>query len=102
MVKSRRSASSDASPNTLSLRMSSSSPLPRLGSSDSSLGFLRNVAVSMTLPPWKSTWTSRKRRPMMRELRNSSRTSSGRALVATSKSLGLRSRSRSRTPPPTR
>jgi hypothetical protein len=40
--------------------------------------------------------------PMMRALRNSARTCSGVALVATSKSLGVMPSSRSRTQPPTR
>ena len=44
----------------------------------------------------------RKRRPMIRQLRKRARTSSGRALVAMSKSFGLPPRSRSRTQPPTR
>ena len=50
-------------------------------------------------PPLKKTCTSRKRRPMIRLLRKSLRNSPGRALVTTSKSLGLFPRSRSRTPP---
>ena len=47
------------------------------------------------------TWTSRKRRPMMKARRNSGFTCSGVASVAMSKSLGSMPSSRSRTAPPT-
>ena len=50
----------------------------------------------------KKTCTRRKRRPMTREFRNNSLMSLGVALVATSKSLGVRPSKRSRTQPPTR
>ena len=42
------------------------------------------------LPSWKKTWTSRKRRPMIREFENRRRISFGLALVPMSKSFGLR------------
>ena len=57
----------------------------------------RKVATSIFCGP-KKTWTSRKRRPISRELRNRSRTCCGCAEVATSKSLGRRPSIRSRTP----
>src|SRR5450432_3821566 len=50
----------------------------------------------------KNTWARRNRRPMIRELRNVALISFGVALVATSKSLGVRLTRRSRTQPPTR
>jgi hypothetical protein len=61
----------------------------------------RKVATSMISRP-KNTWASRKRRPTRRQLRNSFRTCSGSASVATSKSFGSMPISRSRTQPPTR
>ena len=70
-------------------------------SASSSRGLARNVDVSMILSP-KNTVASRNRRPMIRQLRNSDFTSLGVALVATSKSFGLRPSRRSRTHPPTR
>ena len=53
----------------------------------------------VSAPAW--TCTSRNRRPMMKARRNSGFTSSGRASVAMSKSLGLMPSRRSRTAPPT-
>ena len=78
----------DETPNTLSLRMRRSSSA---GSSScaSVIGLRRKVATSITLPCPKSTWASRNLRPMMRQFRKSWRTSSGRASVAMSKSLGF-------------
>ena len=61
----------------------------------------RKVATSMISWP-KCTWARRNRRPIRRQLRNRRRTSSGNALVATSKSLGVMPSSKSRTAPPTR
>jgi hypothetical protein len=93
MVKSRRRASSSTVPHSLSWVMS--------GSSSAVIGVVRKVLVSMIFGP-KNTCASLKRRPMMRQLRNALRMVSGVALVATSKSFGLRLRNRSRTQPPTR
>ena len=61
----------------------------------------RNVATSISAPALR-TWARRKRRPISRQLRNTSLTCSGLASVATSKSFGSRPSKRSRTPPPTR
>src|SRR5258708_20961721 len=70
MVKSRRTASSCASPKALSLRIrrstSATTPFASTGSS-STTGVRRNVATSMTLPPPNRTCTKRNRRPMIRE-----------------------------------
>ena len=61
----------------------------------------RNVATSMVLVP-NLTCASRKRRPMIQQLRKSFLTWCGCADVPMSKSFGRRSSSRSRTLPPTR
>ena len=90
-MKSRRRASSSGVPKMLSRRMSRSplsvSALSPPSSSSSSRGLARKVDVSTIFRPNKMC-ASRKRRPMMRQLRNSRRISLGGALVATSKSLG--------------
>jgi hypothetical protein len=91
-------ASSAWVPKTLSESMRPCSSV--LSSSASRVKCARKVAVSTISGP-QSTWTIWKRRPMMRERRKTERTSSGVALVAMSKSLGVRPSRRSRTAPPT-
>src|SRR5574341_318803 len=94
-VKSRRRASSSCVPNTLSR-----STRPCSSFSAVSESAARNVDVSTVSAPI-ITCTRRKRRPMTMARRNSGFTSSGRASVTMSKSLGGMSSSRSRTAPPT-
>src|SRR3954471_10376064 len=72
----------------------------RFSSSASRAKCARKVEVSTISGP-HTTCTIWKRRPMMRERLNTERTSSGVALVATSKSLGRMPSSKSRTAPPT-
>jgi len=91
-------ASSACVPKTLSESMRPCSSV--CSESTSRVKCARKVAVSTVSAP-QSTCTIWKRRPMMRERRKIERTSSGVALVATSKSLGRMPSSRSRTAPPT-
>ena len=63
-------------------------------------GPARNVATSVTSRPMR-TWARRKRLPISLQDLNSSRTCSGEALVATSKSFGFKPSNRSRMQPPT-
>ena len=86
MVRSRRVASCSCVPKTLSRRMRPCSSTPRSSPSPTALG-PRNVDTSTVSAP-HITWTSRKRRPMIRERRNSARTSSGRGVGGDVEVLG--------------
>src|SRR5580658_8387698 len=60
----------------------SSRPSAGSSSGGSIAGLRRKVATSMILPAPNRMWASRNRLPMMRQLRKSARTSSGRPLEA--------------------